>query len=158
MTVLYGSSMMRRLHVRETKGITLTELLFVIAIVGLLAAFAIPLFQKFLKKAQAIEGETALQEIKRLEETYYIQNLEYSKDLPIIGFLPSAPLKYYTIVIQLNGVGPPPFSYQATATGNLDHDPDLDAWVLTKYPDGTSDLKHGCIPGGVGAVQFNCTD
>lgn len=149
---------MRRQRVRETRGFTLVELTIVIGVIGILAAFAIPMFQNFLKKAKMVEGETALAEIRRLEDHYFADNLVFSNNLSAIVFQPTPPLKYYSVTIQLNGAGPPPFLYQATATANLDTDPDLDAWVLTWYTDGTSDIQHGCIPGGVGAVQLGCTD
>jgi prepilin-type N-terminal cleavage/methylation domain-containing protein len=149
---------MRCRRVREARGFTLIELTIVLGTIGLLAAFAIPQFQIFLKKAKAVEGETALSAVQRMEDHYLAENLQYSDDLLAIGFNPSPPLKYYSIAIQLNGSGPPPFLYRATATANLDGDPDLDAWVLTLYTDGKSEIKRGCIPGGVGAVQFNCTD
>jgi type IV pilus assembly protein PilE len=141
----------------DSKGFTLIELMIVVAIITIIAMFVIPVFLDFLKKAKMVEGETALTEIKRLEDRYFPENLQYSNDLSTIGYDPSR-LKYYNITIQLNGAGPPPFNYQVTATANLDNDPDLDAWVFTSYTDGTSDLKHGCIPGGVGPVDFTCTD
>src|SRR2546426_2376862 len=54
----------------DSKGFTLVELLIVIGIIGIIAALAIPMFQNFIKKAKMVEGETALSEIKRLEEHY----------------------------------------------------------------------------------------
>src|SRR2546427_443744 len=158
-----------KISASDSKGFTLIELMIVIAIIAIIAAIAIPMFLNFLKRAKAVEGETAITakavegetaitEIKRLEEHYYADNLQYSNNISTIGYDSSA-LKYYTtITIQLNGAGPPPFLYQATATANLDADPDLDAWVFTLYTDGTSDLQHGCIPDGASAVQFDCTD
>ena len=139
-------------------GFTLLELLIVVAILGILASFAITAFQIYVKKAKSIEGETALFEIKRLEESHYAESHQFSDNLSAIGFNPSTPLRYYTITIQLDGAGPPPFLFQATATANLDNDPDLDAWVLTIGTDFSNTLQHGCIPGGVGAVQLGCTD
>jgi len=146
-----------KLRTSYSKGFTLVELLIVIGIIGIIAALAIPMFQNFIKKAKMVEGETALSEIKRLEEHYQAENLTFSGSLPTIGYDPSR-LKYYTITIQLNGAGPPPFLYQATAIANLDDDPDLDVWVLTVDMNMANTLQHGCIPGGVGAVQFDCTD
>ena len=150
--------MRSRMGVNDSMGFTLVELMIVVMVLGILAALAIPAFQSYVKKAKSVEGEIALDEIKKLEEHYYADNSEYSASLPDIGFIPSAPLKYYTITIELNGAGPPPFLYQVTATANLDNDPDLDAWVLTVDTNMSPTLQHGCIPGGVGAVHFGCTD
>jgi type IV pilus assembly protein PilE len=149
--------MRSKLRTSDSKGFTLVELLIVIGIVGILAALAIPMFLNFVKKAKMVEGEVALSEIRRLEEHYYADNLTFSGSLQTVGYDPSG-LKYYTITIQLNGAGPPPFLYQATAIANLDDDPDLDAWVLTVDVNFAPTLQHGCIPGGVGAVDFTCTD
>jgi len=140
-----------------SKGFTLVELLVVIAIISIIAMIAIPMFLNFMKKAKMVDGETALAEVKRLEDQYFSDNLQYSNNLSAMGFNRSGVI-YYSISIQLNGAGPPPFLYQATATGDLDGDPDLDAWVFTLYTDGTSNLQHGCIPDGVGPVDFTCTD
>ena len=146
-----------KLSTGDSKGFTLVELVIVVAVIALIAALAIPMFVDFIKKAKVVEGETAVTDIKRLEDRYFLENLLYSNNLSTLTYDPSR-LKYYAISIQLNGVGPPPFNYRITATANLDDDPDLDAWVATSYTDGTSDLNHGCIPGGVGAVDFTCTD
>jgi len=146
-----------KISASDSKGFTLIELMIVIAIIAIIAAIAIPMFLNFMKKAKMVEGETALAEVKRLEERYFSDNLQYSNDLSVMGFNLTG-VSYYSISIQLNGAGPPPFLYQATATANLDADPDLDAWVFTLYTDGTSNLQHGCIPDGVGPVDFTCTD
>src|SRR5437899_3922069 len=98
-----------RQRVRETRGFTLVELTIVIGVIGILAAFAIPQFQNFLKKAKMVEGETALTEIKRLEDHYFAENLQYSSNLGTIEYNPSPPLKYYSVAILLNGASPPPF-------------------------------------------------
>jgi prepilin-type N-terminal cleavage/methylation domain-containing protein len=145
-----------RLSASDSKGFTVTELVIVVAIIGLLATLAIPGFQNFIKKAKMVEAESALTEIKRLEERHFAEHLVYSNNLSTIGY--TTPLRYYAITILLNGAGPPPFNYRITATADLDNDPDLDAWVFTSYTDGTIDLSHGCIPGGAGPIQFTCTD
>src|SRR5439155_25640117 len=101
--------MRSRMGINDSMGFTLVELIIVVMVLGILAVVAIPAFQSYVKKAKSVEGEIALDEIKKLEEHYYADNLEYSSSLPDIGFIPSAPLKYYTITIELNGAGPPPF-------------------------------------------------
>lgn len=157
--------MRRGLRVVDRKGFTLVELMIAVGVLGLLVAMAIPTFQTFLKKAKAVEAQTALHEVERLEEHYYIDQVAYSNNLSAIGFAPTSPLKYYTITIALGGKskgkgkGKNPYQYQVTASGNVDGDADLDAWVLTKYADDTSDVQRGCIPQGKGKkVNFGCVD
>jgi prepilin-type N-terminal cleavage/methylation domain-containing protein len=145
-----------KMSTSDSRGFTLIELMIVLTIIGLLAALAIPMFQNFIKKAKMVEAEVALSEIKRLEDRYFLENLFYSNNLSTIGY--KSVLQNYAITIQLNGAGPPPFNYRITATADLDADADLDVWVFTSYTDGTSDLRHGCIPNGAGPVQFGCTD
>jgi prepilin-type N-terminal cleavage/methylation domain-containing protein len=140
----------------DSKGFTLVELVMVVAIISILAIAAIPMFMNFIKQAKMVEAETALAEIKRLEERYFGENLFFSNNLSTIGY--NSILQYYAITIQLNGAGPPPFLYKAMAIADLDNDPDLDAWVLTVDLNMANTLQHGCIPGGVGPVQFDCTD
>lgn len=152
---------MRRLRVRETAGFSLIEVVIIVGIIGLMVAFAVPMFANFAKKAKMVEGETVATELKRLEERYYMDNLQYSNNLQQLTFQTSS-LKYYTaVVIQVGGNDPStgnPILYQAVISGNVDSDPDLDTWILTMNMNGLHTIQHGCMPGGVGPYQLNCTD
>ena len=61
---------MKRLHTRRG-GFTLIELMIVVAIIGILAAIAIPNFLRFQLKAKTSEGKTNLAAIRTSEESYY---------------------------------------------------------------------------------------
>jgi type II secretion system protein G len=66
---------------KTKKGFTLIELLVVVAIIGILAAIAIPQFAKYRMRAF---NSTALSDLRNLKtdlEAYYVDNFEYPKKL-----------------------------------------------------------------------------
>ena len=60
---------MKSLHTRKG-GFTLIELMIVVAIIGILAAIAIPNFLRFQLRARSSEGKTNLAAIRTAEEGY----------------------------------------------------------------------------------------
>lgn len=81
---------------KKEKGFTLIELLVVVAIIGILAAIAIPQFSDYKKKAFNGRAQTDLRNGITGEEAYFVDNEEYATcngsacqdDLP--GFVLSA--------------------------------------------------------------------
>ncbi|MFI5314925.1 MAG: type IV pilin protein [Myxococcota bacterium] len=63
--------MLRNLKKRE--GFTLIELMIVVAIIGILAAIAIPNFIKFQLRSKAGEGKVNLAAIRTAEESYFAE-------------------------------------------------------------------------------------
>ena len=63
---------MTKLHTRRG-GFTLIELMIVVAIIGILAAIAIPNFLRFQLKAKTSEGKTNLAAIRTAEESYFAE-------------------------------------------------------------------------------------
>ncbi len=59
-------------------GFTLIELLIVIAIIGIIAGIAIPMFLGQRTKAMISEGRTNLQTLFVLQEQYYAENAIYA--------------------------------------------------------------------------------
>jgi type IV pilus assembly protein PilA len=62
----------KKLHTRRG-GFTLIELMIVVAIIGILAAIAIPNFLRFQLKAKSSEGKTNLAAIRTAEESYFAE-------------------------------------------------------------------------------------
>jgi len=62
---------------RSKKGFTLIELLIVVAIIGILAAIAIPQFASYRQKAYNSAAESDLKNIKTGWESFMADNTEY---------------------------------------------------------------------------------
>jgi type IV pilus assembly protein PilA len=56
---------------KRKSGFTLIELMIVVAIIGILAAIAIPNFLRFQLKAKTSEGKTNIAAIRTAEQSYY---------------------------------------------------------------------------------------
>lgn len=66
---------------RSSKGFTLIELLIVVAIIGILAAIAIPQFAAYREKAYNTASNSDLKNVKTGMEAYMADNQVYPADL-----------------------------------------------------------------------------
>lgn len=103
----------------EMRGFTLIELMIVVAIIGILAAVAIPVFSGYVKRSKAAEAFTVLQGIRDRQEAYFVEFKRYTAWLPAeppvhpcnetalwtmaggwadLGFAPSGPTYYQYLV------------------------------------------------------------
>ncbi|HFA1265404.1 TPA: pilin, partial [Neisseria gonorrhoeae] len=75
------------------KGFTLIELMIVIAIVGILAAVALPAYQDYTARAQVSEAILLAEGQKSAVTEYYLNNGEWPKDNASAGVASSAEIK-----------------------------------------------------------------
>ncbi|RKH16831.1 prepilin-type N-terminal cleavage/methylation domain-containing protein [Corallococcus praedator] len=85
--------MMNRLF-RKKGGFTLIELMIVVAIIGILAAIAIPNFIRFQAKSKQSEAKTNLKAIFTAQKAYFGEKDKYQVNFTVIGFDPEAGNRY----------------------------------------------------------------
>ena len=116
---------MRKLRGNNSKGFTLIELMIVVAIIGILAAIAIPNFLTYQCKARQAEAKTNLGSLRVSQEAYYAEYDTYSVRSNI-GFAIKGTTRY-TYNTTPSGDGQ---SFTATA-GGVEGRVAGDIWTMT---------------------------
>ena len=128
---------------KNNKGFTLIELMIVVAIIGILAAIAIPNFLNYQCKARQSEAKQSLGTIRTGQEAYWAEFDEYAKTLTGASFSmkDKAGAKY---AYQVNSGDATKFLATATAKKASASDSSLyDTWTIAQ----TGSLKNsakGC--------------
>ena len=147
-------------RLRNRKGFTLIELMIVVAIIGILAAIAIPNFLRFQAKSKQSEAKTNLKAVFTAETSYFGENNTYGS-FNDVNWVPIGGKQMYQYEIgtqtiaaipPLTGTAPvysraPGWTatgFTAGAGGNIDADDTKDTWTITPGNDltvGTDDVS-----------------
>ncbi|MDB5002075.1 MAG: ral secretion pathway protein GspG [Mucilaginibacter sp.] len=77
----------KTLLAKRLKAYTLTEILVVLVIIGILVLLALPNLLPLITKAKSTEAKVQLEHVQTLEKNYFYEHSKYSKDLTEIGFI-----------------------------------------------------------------------
>jgi type IV pilus assembly protein PilA len=128
------------------KGFTLIELMIVVAIIGILAAIAIPNFLRFQAKSKQSEAKTNLGGIFTAETAYFAEKNGFN-GLDVVSWAPTGTCRYaYSVgnsftlgdntatntapAIARGAYDNGAFSFLAAAAGNVDTDTLVDEWTM----------------------------
>jgi len=119
------------------RGVTLIELMTVVAVMAIIASIALPTYRKYLIRAQRSEGKIALLQLQTAEEKFYLQNNTYTDkvttsstaDTPGLGLPGTSETGKYKIEVKDLGAGGQ--TYTATATPLVGQTDDKDCANLT---------------------------
>jgi len=127
----------------EKRGFTLIELMIVVAVIGILAAIAIPNFLRFLAKSKQAEVRSNLSAIYTTETTYFTENNTYATTFEAIKWVPEGTTRYEYFLSpsettgSISGLTIPAevavssTGFTAGATGNIDTETTVyDMWTI----------------------------
>jgi len=111
---------------KKQQGFTLIELMIVVAIIGILAAIAIPAYQDYTIRAQVSEGMSLASGAKAAISEYYQDRGTFPTDNTTAGLSPATDISgKYTVSVQVGAAGVLTVTYgndantQLVASGNL---------------------------------------
>jgi type IV pilus assembly protein PilE len=123
------------LEIKQPKlpAFTLTELLVVLCIVGILVLLALPSLMPLISKTKSTEAKLQLEHLQTLQKTHFYMHSKYSSDLKEIGFEQS---KLVTdggnanYKIEITSSNNNSFTATATAITDFDGDGVLNIWQI----------------------------
>ncbi len=108
------------MSMRKQGGFTLIELMVVVAIIGILAAIAIPSYQDYVLRGNRTEGMALLNDAAARQERYHAQNNTYADTLAKLGLQESSNNNLYTL--NISNTSSTTYTLTATPKGSQTRD------------------------------------
>jgi len=118
---------------KAEEGFSLTEILVVIVIIGILVLIALPQFTSVITQAKTTEAKIMLKHLHTLQETFYYQHDRYGSELTDIGFEQNTTLDEQGEAryrIEIENAGPQGYLAKAIAVVDFDKDGVFNVWQV----------------------------
>lgn len=120
---------------QKVKAYTLTEILVVLVIIGILVLLALPNLMPLITKAKTTEAKLQLEHLAKLQQSYFYEHSKYSTDLTEIGFVQDklssdgkdGKANYKIEIVSANNNS---FIAKATAVADFDGDGVFNVWQI----------------------------
>jgi type IV pilus assembly protein PilE len=119
---------------KKQRGMTLIELMIVIAIVAILASIAIPAYGRYVMRANRVDATAALLRLAAAQERFYLQNNTYGT-AAAVG-VPATENGFYALAVTANDATG--FTATATAQGRQLDDDDCQVFSINQLGQRTS--------------------
>lgn len=119
--------------VARLPAFTLTELLIVLVIIGILVLMALPALMPLISRTRSVEAKQMLTHLQALEKTYFYEHSRYSTSLDDIGFeqekltTENGKANYQ---IAITAASPTTFAARATSVVDFDGDGAFNVWEI----------------------------
>lgn len=126
---------MKEILFKKVKGYTLTEILVVLLIIGILILLVLPNLLPLITKAKSTEAKMQLQHVQTLQKNYFYEKSKYSSDIQEIGFIQEklvsdgedGKANYKIEIIEADNKG---FLARATSVVDFDGDGVFNVWEI----------------------------
>lgn len=118
----------------KVKGMTLIELLLVLALIGILLSMAVPKLMPLIGRTKSMEAQMQLKHVLNLEKNYFYINSKYSTSLDDIGFEQSklvtqdGKANYKIEIVEASNKN---FVAKAISVTDFDQDGQMNVWQVS---------------------------
>jgi type IV pilus assembly protein PilE len=126
---------LKKIGTYKLSGMTLIELLLVLALIGILLSMAVPKLMPLIGRTKSLEAQMQLKHVLNLEKNYFYINSKYSNSLEDLGFEQSklvteeGKANYKIEIVEANNKS---FTAKALSVTDFDQDGQLNVWQINQ--------------------------